>query len=301
MPLIIFQILVSVSVFTGVYLLIYSLFRYPVPAEPPVHRQIAAAMGRNRDTLFEQPLLAPLMSLARHVAARLNAAGLRARVRQDLQAAGNPSGYSVDEYVAICMVSGIGLAAATLVVQFLLGASGLMFFLPVMAFLGFMAPLMTLRAAANRRVIAIAKQLPYTLDLISLTMASGSGFTESIETLIRDDPNDDLNQELRIVLSEIEFGSTRASALTNLADRIPLESLRSVVAAVNQADRLGTPLSVILKLQADMLRQHRSVIAEKKSASASLRILVPSMLILLAVVGVVFAPLIIRALRGSIL
>ena len=301
MPLLVFQLVVSVIVFAGVFLLIYALFRYPVPVEPPVHRQIAAAMGRERDTLFEQALIAPLMSLARHIAARLNAGGLRARVRQDLQAAGNPSGYSVDEYIAICMISGVGLAAAMLVVQVLLGATGLAVFLPVMAFLGFMAPLMTLRAAANRRVIAIAKQLPYTLDLIALTMASGSGFTESIETLIRDDPEDDLNQELRIVLSEIEFGSTRASALTNLAERIPLESLRSVVAAVNQADRLGTPLSVILKLQADMLRQHRSVIAEKKSASASLRILVPSMLILLAVVGVVFAPLIIRALRGSIL
>lgn len=301
MPLIALQIIVSLTVFAGAYLLIYSLFRYPVPVEPPVHRQIASALGRERDTLFEQPLIAPLMSLARHIAARLNATGLRQRVRQDLQAAGNPSGYSIDEYVAICLISGVALAAAMAVVQFLLGAGELLIFIPVMAFLGFMAPLMTLRAAANTRVVAIAKQLPYTLDLIALTMASGSGFTESIETLIRDNPEEDLNQELRIVLSEIEFGSTRAAALTNLADRIPLESLRSVVAAVNQADRLGTPLSVILKLQADMLRQQRSVIAEKKAASASLRILVPSMLILLAVVAVVFAPLIIRALRGSIL
>ncbi len=301
MPFIVLQIAVSLTVFAGVFLMIYALFRYPVPAEPPVHRQFAAALGRNRDTLFEQPVLAPVMTLARQTAARLNAAGLRARVRQDLQASGNPAGYSVDEYLAICLVSAAALTVGMILVQFLFGSGELLFFVPVMAAMGFLAPLWTLRAAADRRVVAIAKQLPYTLDLIALTMASGSGFAESIETLIRDHPEDDLNQELRVVLSEIEFGTTRAAALDHLADRIPLESLRSVVAAVNQADRLGTPLSVILKLQADMLRQHRSVVAEKKSASASLRILLPSMLILLAVVAVVFAPMIIRAWRGSIL
>jgi hypothetical protein len=50
-----------------------------------------------------------------------------------------------------------------------------------------------------------------------------------------------------------------------------------------------------------MLRMYRSVRAEKLSASASLRILVPSMLILLAVVIIVFAPLIIRRIQGELL
>jgi hypothetical protein len=49
-----------------------------------------------------------------------------------------------------------------------------------------------------------------------------------------------------------------------------------------------------------MLRMHRGVQAEKLSASASLRILVPSVLILVSVVIIVFSPLIIRALQGEL-
>ena len=111
-----------------------------------------------------------------------------------------------------------------------------------------------------------------------------------MESLVADDPDEDLHQELQIVRSEIEFGSRRAVALQRMADRIPLDAVRSVVGAINQSEQLGTPLSVILNAQSGMIRMHRSVRAEKLSASASLRILVPSVLILVAAVIVVFAP-----------
>ncbi len=300
MTVLIFQIVVSLVLFAGVFLPIYALFRYPVAAEPPIHRRIAAAVGANRDTVFENPLVAPVMSLGLNLARRLNWPTLRAKVRQDLAASGNPSGYSVDEYLAIAITSAMGLGLVTLVLDLLLGSGqSLVLFVPVMSALGFYAPLWSVSSSANRRVARIGKQVPYTLDLISLVMAAGSSFTEAVETLIRDNPADDLNQELTVVLSEIEFGATRKTALQHLAERIPLESLRSVVGAINQAEVLGTPLSQILKLQSDMLRMHRGVRAEKLSASASLRILIPSMLILLAVVVIVFAPMLIQVLRNG--
>jgi len=302
MTALILQILVSIVLFAGVFLPIYAIFRYPVATEPPIHRRIAAAVGANRDTVFENPLIAPVMSLGLNIARRFNWPTLRDKIRQDLAASGNPSGYSVDEYLAIAITSSLGLGMVTLVLDVLLGGGqSLVLFVPVMAVLGFYAPLWSVSSAASRRVARISKQLPYTLDLIALVMAAGSSFTEAIETLIRDNPDDDLNQELGVVLSEIEFGTTRKLALEHLAERIPLESLRSVIGAINQAEALGTPLSQILKLQSDMLRMHRGVRAEKLSASASLRILIPSMLILLAVVVIVFAPMLIEVLRrGSL-
>ncbi|MFW6059119.1 MAG: type II secretion system F family protein [Phycisphaeraceae bacterium] len=295
------QILVTLTLALGIFLLIYGVFRFPVPAERPVHRRIAEAMGQHRQTVFEQPLMAPVMSLGLALAHRFNVPALRQRVRRDLEAAGNPSGYSVEEYLAICLLSGAVLAIASGALELMLGSSMALLIVPIMAVVGFAIPLWTLRSAAQRRLARVAKQLPYTLDLVALVMGAGSSFTEAVETLIRDNPDDDLNQELRIVLSEIEFGTTRATALQNLAERIPLESLRSVVGAVVQAERLGTPLSSILKMQADVLRNQRSVRAEKLAASASLRILLPSTLILLAVVLIVFAPIILRWIQGTLL
>jgi tight adherence protein C len=257
-------------------------------------------VGQHRQTVFENPVAAPLMGLGLVMAVRFGAVSIRARIRQDLSAAGNPQGYSVEEYLAICLLGGGGLAVAAVLILTLLGSSLALLIGPLAGIIGFYGPLWALSSAAHARVVRISKQLPYTLDLIALTMGAGSALTEAIETLIRDDPGEELNQELAIVLSEIGFGATMATAMHNLAQRIPLESLRSIVGAIVQSQKLGTTLSVILKDQADMMRSRRSVRAEKLSSSAGLRILVPSMLILIAVVLVVFAPLIIRMMLGTL-
>lgn len=300
LPLILFTIATSAAVFAGVFVPFYAVFRFPVGSEPPIHRRIAQAVGVDRRTLFEDPLLAPVMSLFLMVAARIHWHALRQRVRRDLNAAGNPVGYSADQYIAICLSSSLFCAAAAALGDYaLLKGTSLFFTLPFFSCIGFYIPLATLSGAAHARTLRIGKQLPYTLDLVALVIAAGSSFTEAIETLVRDDPDEDLNQELRIVLAEIQFGATRAAALANLADRIPLETLRSVVGAINQAEQLGTPLAAILKVQAGMIRMHRSVRAEKLAASAGLRILVPTMLILLAIMALVLVPFIISFINNK--
>jgi tight adherence protein C len=299
--MLIFAGVTSLFVFAGIFVPIYAIFRYPVPDEAPIHRQIAKAVGVDQETVFENAMLAPMLSLFVQLAKRVNLTGLRASIRQNLQASGNPSGYTVDQVLALAMALAVVVGGFSSLITLLINGGMLLLFLPTMSAVGFLIPLFVLSSAASKRARKIGKQLPYTLDLIALVMASGSSFTEAIETLIRDDPDDELNQELAFSLSEMEYGTTRANALQNLGVRIPLDSLRSVIGAVNQAEKLGTPLSSILKVQAEMLRMHRSVRAEKLSASASLKILIPSMLILLAVVLVIGAPMIIRFIvQGSL-
>lgn len=296
------QIIVSLLQFSAVFLLIYALFRNPPAKEPPLNRRIAVALGTGqRSTVFESPAVGPIMAAALEISRRIPFAELRQRVRRDLNAAGNPSGYSVDEYLAICLVAaavlGIFSGIASLLVTGGLSFTAMLFMVAV----GFFVPLWTLGAEAKRRVSRIAKKLPYALDLIALMMGAGATFNEAIESIVRDDPEDDLNQELRIVQAEIEFGSSRALALFNMAERIGLESLHSIVGAINQSESLGSPLSDILKTQSITLRQHRTNMAEKAAAAASLKILIPSMLILIAVVLVVFGPLIVRGLGGRLM
>lgn len=280
---------------SSVFLLVYSLFRYPAQTEPPVHRRIAMAVGAGqRRTLYEVQWLRPVMSLFLFLADRLGLAALREQVRRDLDASGNPNTYSEQEFIGVCLFSAVVSGSLAGVLGLALGTGGVPFFIIFLGAFGFFVPLMMLNSAAHRRTTVIAKQLPYTLDLIALMMGAGSTFTEAIDTIVSDNPDDPLNQELRIVKAEIEFGANRSTALSNMAQRIPLDSLRSVVGAVNQAEALGTPLSAILLVQANMIRMHRSVRAEKLAASASLRILIPSMLILVAVVLTVFGPMILR-------
>ncbi|MFK7788281.1 MAG: type II secretion system F family protein [Phycisphaeraceae bacterium] len=299
--MLIFAVVTSLFVFAGIFVPIFAIFRYPVPDDAPIHRQIAKAVGVDHETIFESAAFAPMLSLFVQLAKRVGLVGLRKSIRQNLSASGNPSGYTVDQVIALAMASMVVVGGLASILSLLVEPGMLLLMLPTMSTVGFMIPLFALSSSASKRARKIGKQLPYTLDLIALVMASGSSFTEAIETLIRDDPEDELNQELALSLAEMEYGTTRANALKNLGERIPLDSLRSVIGAVNQAEKLGTPLSAILKVQAEMLRMHRSVRAEKLSASASLKILIPSMLILLAVVLVIGAPMIIRFIvQGSL-
>ena len=233
------------------------------------------------------------------LAKRISFPSLRSYIRRHLDASANPNNYSIDEYLALSLTSGVALGLATTIL--LVAADK---FEPLSVTLaglvGFVVPLWLLREAGHARVLRISKKLPYTLDLIALMMEAGATFTEAIETIIRDDPHDDFNIELRIVRAEIEFGTARAAALANMGQRIPLDTLRSIIGAVNQAEALGSPLATILKSQSSMMRMHRSVRAEKLSASASLRILAPSMIILAAVVIVVFGPFIVRDIHGDL-
>jgi tight adherence protein C len=293
-------ILISALQFTSVFLLVWSLFRHPVRAEPPLQRQIALALGlAHRSTIFDAPILGQFLGFGVMLARRFPF--FRARIRADLEAGGNPNSYSVDEYMAICLTSGIGMGAVSLLFAASRQEADLVFLMVLlMPAFGFAVPLWSLRGAAARRMRLIGKKLPYTLDLVALLMEAGASFNEAVSTLIRDDPDDELNHELRLSLAEIDFGATRSTALANMAERVPLDSLRSVVGAINQAEALGTPLSQILKNQSTMIRMLRSVRAEEASASASTRILLPSTLILLAVVLIVFSPMIMRAIEGRL-
>lgn len=292
-----FLIAISILQFVAVALLVWSVFRIHLQPEPPVNRRIALALGMGqRSTPFETPVLRQFMLACMVIARRFPMC--RNRIRQDLEASGNPSGYSVEEYLTVCIACSVVMFGVAILAAGLFGPfAALVGIFLVLA--GFYAPLWALGDAARRRTIAISKQVPYTLDLIGLMMEAGGTFTEAIDTLIRDEPDDHFNQELQLVRSEIEFGTNRSAALANLAARIPLESLRGVVGAINQSEALGTPLSTILKNQASMLRHVRSVRAEEMAAKASLKILVPSMLILFGVMLVIFSPIILALWKGE--
>jgi len=297
-------VLMNLLVFASAFFLVTALFRAPVDtADESVFRIDVDNVDRN--TVFEvaplQPLLVPLYHLVR----RLNVPRFKQHVLRLLLALGNPNQYSPDEYIVVCMVWGIvggfGLWAAAAVVL-----GGVSLFASVLYLLlgfgvGFFVAYLFLRERALGRLRAIAKRLPYTLDLIAMAMDAGATFYEASQSVIQDEPDDPMNQELAIVVREIDFGRSRQDSLKNLGDRIHVDGLDSIISAVLQAEHLGTPLAEVLKLQAGLLRMRRSMRAERRAGEAAVKMLVPMMLILLSVVVVIFAPMIIRVIEGTYL
>ena len=124
--------------------------------------------------------------------------------------------------------------------------------------------------------------------------------SEAVHTVVREEPADPFNVELTAMLAEMNLGATRRRALENLAERIPLDSLRAIIASVVQAEQLGTPLADVLHEQATLMRTHRSIRAEHEAAVASVRILLPCLLLVMAVVLAIFGPAIVQVVRGGL-
>ncbi len=296
----IWDLVISVCLFAAVATLILGVFAQQSKIQVSAQREAALATGHtDRRTVFEQPVLQPIMWLLLAISHRLALPRAKQWLRQRLTAAGSPNYYTAEEYLAVSVLTGLVMGIVLeLLYLFSFGQFSILVIAVGLAG-GIFVRLYKLHDTASKRVSEISKRLPYTLDLIAMAMAAGATFTEAVKSVVRDDTTDPLNVELRSVIAEIELGSTRRKALRNLSDRIPLELLRSIVASVIQAEELGTPLHDVLHSEANLLRLRRSVRAENAAAVASVRILIPSLLILMSVVLAVFAPAIIRMIRGG--
>jgi len=288
-------------IFAFVFLLVLAVFGQRGQAEITPERQVAVATGHaDRQTVFETTALQPLMWLFLALAKRIKAVKFKRWLRTTLVAAGSPNFYTAEEYMALSMLWALITCMLVQVANMMVSSGISLALAPVGLLVGCGGYIYHAYGLAQKRIRLIGKRIPYTLDLIALAMGAGATFTEAVRTVIREDPKHPFNVELNTVLAEVELGTTRAQALRNLSDRIPLGGLRSIVAAIIQAEGLGTPLSDVLKGQANLLRLQRSVRAEKMAAAASVRILIPSLLILISVVLTVFGPIIVRAVQGTL-
>lgn len=281
------------------------------PGEIHVSDQRAAAIATglaDRRTVFEYPLTKPIMWILLAVSSRMAATRVKDWLGRTLTAAGSPNYYTAEEYLALAIAAGLAAAGGLEVLNLLLyGTFSVVLLLFGLAG-GIALTLYGLHDQAAKRLKSISRRLPYSLDLIALVMGAGASFTEAVRTVVRPGPAsadgsrraDPFDEELRTVLAEMELGTTRRRALENLSDRVPIEALRGIITSIIQAEQLGTPLTGVLHDQATLLRLRRSFAAENRAAVASVRILVPCLLLVVAVILAVFGPAIVKVARGGL-
>jgi len=296
------DITLSVMMFAAATLLIVSVFSQRGAVHLSPQREAAIATGHtDRKTVFESSYARPVLWMFLVMAHRLAMQRTKDWLRRTLVAAGSPNYYTSEEYLALAMASGAALGLLAEVVFLLLtGEFNLIIFIVALAF-GAGLAIYQVHNKAVKRVREISRRVPYTLDLIALAMGAGATFTEAVKTVVREKTSDAFNVELKTLLAEMELGATRRRSLQNLSDRVPLESLRAIIASVIQAEELGTPLGEVLHEQATLMRLRRSFAAENRAAVASVRILLPCLLLVGAAVLAVFGPMIVRAVHGGLL
>lgn len=278
-----------------VFLLATASFALIVYSFIPDQGAIIAIRSRKEKTKeFESPvirMLGPILTVLSPAMAGKGSERYRTRVKQLLKSAGLDGAIDIEELLALKLVLFVTLSGFCLLYRL-----PLVFSLMIAGF-GFVFPELWLRDQAKARKLKIRRELPFMMDLLTLLVEAGLEFTAAIALIsdrLKDGP---LRQELRIMLREFRVGASRVEALQSLADRINLQEVNSLSAALIQASQMGTSIGTVLRAQSEIMRAERFQAAEKQGAEAASKIMIPLILFILpATLIVIIGPILIKYL-----
>jgi tight adherence protein C len=162
---------------------------------------------------------------------------------------------------------------------------------------GFLAPDLWLARRSAERARRIRHELPALLDLLRVTVESGSSLAEALRS-VGARTHGPLAQEWRAAGREVALGVPLERALHGMATRAPLAEVQTLVAALDRARRHGVPLADTLSAQARDARFALARHAREEAARAGPKIQLVVALLLVPSVLLLVAPALLAALLG---
>jgi tight adherence protein C len=159
----------------------------------------------------------------------------------------------------------------------------------ICTFIGFKAPEIFLKNATQKRQLSIRLAWPDALDLLLICAEAGMSIEAAFRRVSSEIGGQSiaLAEELTLTTAELSYLPERRVAYENLGNRTGLEPVKSVMTALIQAERYGTPLGQALRVLSQESRDQRMNEAEKKAAALPPKLTVPMILFFLPVLFVV--------------
>jgi tight adherence protein C len=143
--------------------------------------------------------------------------------------------------------------------------------------LGFLAPDFWLGNRISSRQLKIRLGLPEALDLMVICSEAGLSLDQDIlkvsHELRLSQP--EVADEFGLLMLEQKAGRPRAEALKALADRTNIDSVRTLVNTLIQADTFGTSIAKALRVFSDTMRTQRRQKAEERAAKTTVKLVFP--------------------------
>lgn len=169
---------------------------------------------------------------------------------------------------------------------------------PLFAAAGWHLPHLALQRRARERDIEIRAALPDALDLLAACALAGMGIDRALRT-VAPDVAGSLGAALRETLRALDAGMHRRAAYRVLTERAPVPEVRSLVRALERAERYGTSIAVTLVAQAREMRSRRRAAVEESARAAPVKMLFPLVVCFLpAFIILTVAPVVLTALRS---
>jgi tight adherence protein C len=162
---------------------------------------------------------------------------------------------------------------------------------------GYYAPNVYITNVSQKRRDSSVGAFPDALDLLLICVESGLSVETAIQKVSQEigGASIELAEELTLLTAELSYLPERRQAYEGLARRTNHPGVKSVMTAMIQAERYGTPVGTALRVMAKDNRDMRLSAAEKKAAQLPAKLTVPMIVFFLPVLFVVIlGPAIIR-------
>jgi tight adherence protein C len=142
---------------------------------------------------------------------------------------------------------------------------------------GFLMPDYFISNRIANRQLKVRIGLPEALDLMVICSEAGLGLDQTLYRVGNElkISQPEIRDEFHLINLEQNAGRPREEALKNFADRVNIDSVRSLVTTLIQADNFGTSISKTLRVYSDSLRTQRRQQAEELAAKTTVKLVFP--------------------------
>lgn len=227
----------------------------------------------------------------------------RASLRAKLIRAGFYADRAAEAFFAIRVVTALALGLLAVLALLLLRPPGMLTSLALIlaaAAAGLYLPNLLLSRRIKERTFALKVGLPDAVDLMVVCMEAGGTLSSAMQRVQSEfrDLHPVVSEHFGVALAEMQAGSSRADALTRLAERAGSDEVTGLMTMLVQSEALGASVAQTLRVFAEQTRQARYLEAEKKAAELPVKLAIPLVLFIFpALMTVIFTPLIIRIFR----
>jgi tight adherence protein C len=195
-------------------------------------------------------------------------------IQAGMQGKVTPAQITTLSYILMILVPFMSLSFTGIPTSIASGKAAVLF---IGFILGYRLPFGYVQGKAQARKHEIRKALPFTLDLISISVEAGMALDGAM-AIVQEKSTGPMSEELGLTLREIRLGKGRNEALVDLGDRLGVEELKSFVTAVTYIARLGGSLVDVIRIQAQAMRIKRRQRAEEKAMKTPVKIMIPLVL-----------------------
>ena len=159
---------------------------------------------------------------------------------------------------------------------------------------GWQVPLVLARSKEKARRLSVDLELSDALGELVMGVEAGLSL-EAVIGQYGQRRKSALAREFALVLDRITVGVPRSTAFVQMRERTPTPGVAMFVSAVQQNQKLGTPLAGVLRQQGETARRRRRQSVEEHAAKLSLKMIFPTVFCILpTLLVVIVGPAIVR-------